>query len=134
MDKQTNTPEVFRLNIEVGELDHAIGFYDTLLGVAGRRDRGARVYYSCGAVTLQVVDTTDAGGPHPLPKGLYFMVNDIEAVFERAKALRCVSLDDVHGESGGDIVVRPWGERSFYAYDPWGNPLCFVDGSTVYAG
>lgn len=40
----------------------------------------------------------------------------------------------VHGASGGVITVRPWGERSFYAEDPWKNPLCFVEAGTVYAG
>jgi hypothetical protein len=29
--------------------------------------------------------------------------------------------------------VRPWGERSFYAEDPWKNPLCFVEEGTVYS-
>ena len=40
----------------------------------------------------------------------------------------------VHGVPGGDINVKPWGERSFYANDPWGNPLCFVEAGTVYSG
>jgi hypothetical protein len=35
---------------------------------------------------------------------------------------------------GGGIVVRPWGERSFYAEDPWKNPLCFVEEGTVNTG
>ena len=30
--------------------------------------------------------------------------------------------------------MRPWGERSFYAEDPWGNPPCFVEERTVYTG
>jgi len=30
--------------------------------------------------------------------------------------------------------VRPWGERSFYAHDPFGNPLCFVDATTIFTG
>ena len=34
----------------------------------------------------------------------------------------------------GKIVRRPWGERSFYAQDAWGNPLCFVERGTVYPG
>jgi hypothetical protein len=29
------------------------------------------------------------------------------------------------------ISVRSSGERSFYAKDPFGNPLCFVDEQTV---
>jgi hypothetical protein len=40
----------------------------------------------------------------------------------------------VHDARGGGIVVRPWGERSFYVVDPWGNPLCFVEEGTVYTG
>ncbi len=41
---------------------------------------------------------------------------------------------DVHGASAGEVVRRPWGERSFYAYDPWGNGLCFVDENTLFTG
>jgi hypothetical protein len=40
----------------------------------------------------------------------------------------------VHTASGGQIGVRPWGERSFYATDPFGNLLCFVDGETLFTG
>jgi hypothetical protein len=40
----------------------------------------------------------------------------------------------VHGEPGGQISVRPWGERSFYAEDKWHNPLCFVEAGTIYPG
>jgi len=44
----------------------------------------------------------------------------------------------VHGRENdvpaGGIVVRPWGERSFYAEDPWGNPPCFVEERTGYTG
>jgi hypothetical protein len=32
------------------------------------------------------------------------------------------------------VVKRPWGERSFYAVDPFGNRLCFVAGDTVFTG
>ena len=27
---------------------------------------------------------------------------------------------------------RPWGERSFYVVDPWGNDLCFCQDGTLY--
>jgi hypothetical protein len=40
----------------------------------------------------------------------------------------------VHGTPAGDITVRPWGERSFYAQDKWENPLCFVEAGTIYPG
>jgi hypothetical protein len=40
----------------------------------------------------------------------------------------------VHGTPAGEIVKRPWGERSFYAIDPTGNKLCFVDAATLFTG
>ena len=130
----SDVPQFFRLNIEVGDLPAAITFYTKLLGVQGRKQAGSRCYFNCGPVTLQVLDVSSTGEPHPAAKALYFTVNDLEAVHERAKSLKCLSSDDVHGAAAGEIVVRPWGERSFYVEDPWKNPLCFVEDGTVYAG
>jgi predicted enzyme related to lactoylglutathione lyase len=129
-----DVPQFFRLNIEVGDLKSAISFYTTLLGVEGRKQAGSRCYFECGPVTLQVLDVSSVGQPHPAAKALYFTVNGLEAAYERAKSLHCLSREEVHDAPGGGIVVRPWGERSFYAVDPWKNPLCFVEAGTVYAG
>ena len=125
------TPRLFRLNIEVGDLDRAASFYAELLGLEARPQMGARVYLRAGPVTLQVVE---AAAPHPAAKALYFAVADLDALHARAAALGCLSTGSVHGTPAGAPVVRPWGERSFYAEDPWGNPLCFVEEGTVYAG
>jgi predicted enzyme related to lactoylglutathione lyase len=129
-----DVPQFFRLNIEVGDLNAAISFYTRLLGIDGRKQAGSRCYFNCGRVTLQVVDVSSSGEPHPAAKALYFTVNDLESAFERAKDLQCLSRESVHDAPGGGIVVRPWGERSFYVEDPWKNPLCFVEAGTVYAG
>lgn len=128
------TPQFFRLNIEVGDLESAASFYTRLLGVEGRRQAGSRCYFDCGPVTLQVVDVSSSRHPQPLPKALYFTVRDLEAVYDRAQSLRCLATGEVHDAQGGGIVVRPWGERSFYVADPWKNPLCFVEEGTVYTG
>ena len=130
----TDVPQFFRLNIEVGDLEAAISFYTTLLGIQGRKQAGSRCYFNCGPVTLQVLNVLPGREPHPAAKALYFTVSNLEAAYERAVALNCVSREDVHGAPGGGIVVRPWGERSFYVEDPWKNPLCFVEEGTVYAG
>ena len=127
-------PSLFRMNIEVGNLDEAAKFYGKLFGLVGRLQAGSRCYFTCGAVTLQVVDVSSVGKPHPAAKALYFVVNDLEAIFVRAKSLRCLSAEDVHGEPGGQIRVRPWGERSFYVEDKWHNPMCFVEVGTIYPG
>jgi predicted enzyme related to lactoylglutathione lyase len=129
-----DVPSLFRINIEVGNLEQAADFYSKLFGIVGRKQAGSRCYFTCGAVTLQVVDVSSVGKPHPAAKALYFLVSDLDAVFARAQALGCLSRDDVHGVSGGAISVRPWGERSFYAEDKWQNPLCFVQAGTIYPG
>lgn len=132
---RADVPQLFRLNVEVGNLDQAERFYGTLLGLTGRRQAGSRVYFQAGPVTLQVVDVSARGGaPHPGAKALYFTVRDLDAAFARAQGLGCLSRESVHDAPGGGIVVRPWGERSFYAEDPWKNPLCFVEEGTIYAG
>ena len=132
--RASDVPNLFRLNLEVGNLDQAAEFYSKLFGLEGRKQAGSRCYFNCGPVTLQVVDVSSVGKPHPAAKALYFTVNDLDAVFARAKALGCLSGEDVHGVSGGSISVRPWGERSFYAEDKWQNPLCFVEAGTIYPG
>lgn len=124
-------PSLFRINIEVGDLERAAKGWGALLGLDARPQAGSRVYFTAGAVTLQVVEH-DA--PHPAAKALYFLVDDLEATHACATKLGWLSKETVHGQAGGAISVRPWGERSFYAEDPWGNPLCFVQAGTVYPG
>jgi hypothetical protein len=129
-----DVPSLFRINLEVGNLDEAAEFYEKLFGLVGRKQAGARCYFTCGPVTLQVVDVSSVHTPHPAAKALYFVVNDLEAIFERAKSLQCLSQEEVHGSPAGKISVQPWGERSFYAVDQWHNPLCFVEAGTIYPG
>src|SRR5262245_4834681 len=88
-----DVPQFFRLNIEVGNLDEADRFYGTLLGLRGRRQAGSRVYFQAGPVTLQVVDVSTHGRPHPAAKALYFTVRDLDAAFARAQALGCLSRE-----------------------------------------
>src|SRR5262249_22794101 len=91
-----DVPQFFRLNIEVGDLPSAISFYSKLLCIEGRKQAGSRCYFECGPVTLQVVDVTQSHSPHAAAKALYFMVEDLEAVFERAQELKCVAHEGVH--------------------------------------
>lgn len=132
-------PPLYRIILQVDNLDRAEEFYGKLLGDRGRRiPRASRHYIDCGPVILALVDVNGEGipglEPKPLPDYIYFAVNDVEAVYQRAQELRCLSTEDVHGESAGDLVKRPWGERSFYVHDPWGNGLCFVDENTLFTG
>ena len=130
-----DVPKLYRVILQVSDLDRADAFYSKLLGAKGRRVHGTRDYFDCGAVILALVDPTDGKvRAKPNPDHVYFSVKDLEKVHARAGALKCLSKDDVHGDPAGEIVERPWGERSFYAEDPFGNPLCFVDEKTVFTG
>lgn len=122
---------LFRLNLEVEDLAAAASFYSILLGQEARPQPGSRCYVTAGGVDLQIVQVP---APQLVPKALYFAVDDLDAVHARARDLGCLSKEMVHGTPAGEPVVRPWGERSFYADDPSGNPLCFVDQGTIYAG
>jgi predicted enzyme related to lactoylglutathione lyase len=130
-----DVPSLFRIILHVSDLDKAAEFYSELLNTEGRRIRGARHYFDCGPVILAVLDPTGGGEtPRPNADYIYFSVREIERVHERARKLGCLSSNSVHGESAGEIVTRPWGERSFYVFDPFGNGLCFVDQSTIFTG
>jgi extradiol dioxygenase family protein len=129
-------PSLFRIILQVSDLDQAEEFYGKLLNDRGRRiPRASRHYIDCGPVILALVNPSiDEQSAEPLPDYIYFSVADLESVHARARELNCLSNEDVHGESAGEIVVRPWGERSFYVTDPWGNGLCFVDEKTLFTG
>lgn len=130
--------DLYRVIMPAGDLEVSRHFYATLLGQPGMQISGGRHYFRCGAVVLAVYSPASDGDPttpHANFGHLYFAVDDLEAHFERAKTLDC--LDPAIGDGGlpmGAIATRPWGERSFYAQDPFGNPLCLVDAATLFIG
>jgi catechol 2,3-dioxygenase-like lactoylglutathione lyase family enzyme len=126
-------PKLFRVTVEVGDLERATTLYCDLLGVDGQRHPGARHYFDSGGVILAVLEVSRGGmPPTPGPKSLYFAVDDIDAIHERAARLGVLAPYQIHGTSAADVLERPWGERSFYVVDPWGNDLCFCQDGTLY--
>lgn len=97
------------------------------------------MYFDCGAVILGVLDySSQAEGERPtVAEAIYLATDDLEGVYRRAHDLGCLSPGLIHDDPHnplGEIVVRPWGERSFYVDDPSGNALCFVDERTLFTG
>ena len=128
-----DTPKIFRITIECSNLDQAAAFYAKLLASEGTRHPGARHYFDCGGVILAVIDVTQGGlAPTPGPKSIYFAVRDLDGAHGRAAELGALAPFKVHGQPAGEPIQRPWGERSFYLTDPWGNELCFVQDGTLY--
>jgi catechol 2,3-dioxygenase-like lactoylglutathione lyase family enzyme len=130
--------DLYRVIVPAGDLETSRVFYAALLDQPGMAISGGRHYFRCGAVVLAVYSPAGDGDPTTPTANfghVYFAVDDLEGHFERAKALDC--LDPATGDGGlamGEIATRPWGERSFYAHDPFGNPLCFVGAATLFTG
>ena len=131
-------PKLFRILVPVSNVDTAARFYESVLGVPGQRISPGRHYFDCDGTILACYDPRADGDGYdsePLPEWLYFGVDDLEAVLERCQeAGATLSKMDIEGEPAGRIVTRPWGERSFYVEDPFGNKLCFVDRPTCFTG
>ena len=83
-----STPKIFRVTLEVSNLDEAAAFYAKLLETPGKRHPGARHYFDCGGAILALQDPTQGGlTPTPSPKSLYFATDDVDAAHARAKKL-----------------------------------------------
>jgi uncharacterized glyoxalase superfamily protein PhnB len=123
-------PKLYRIILPVENIEKAAGFYQSLLGFAGQRVSAGRHYFDCNGTILACLDPRADGEGRDMrsnPEHIYFSVVDLEAVFERAKVAGCRSVD-------ASIVTQPWGERMFYAVDPFGNQISFVDERTVFTG
>lgn len=122
--------KLFRVIVPVTGIDAAASFYARLLGVPGQRVSGGRHYFDCDGTILACFDPRGDGDDwdaSPNPDHIYFAVDRLEEVFDRARSAGCRAID-------AQIQTRPWGERSFYATDPLGNKLCFVDERTCFLG
>ena len=130
-----SAPRLFRVILEMSDLDAGIRFYSVLLGASGRRVSQERYYFECGPVILAIMSPEEGGRKaRPAPQPVYLSTSELDALHARARELNCLSAEMVHDASAGEIVTRPWGERSFYAVDPDGNGLCFVDEQPIFSG
>src|SRR5262245_36381261 len=126
------TPRLYRVILPVSDIERAAAFYGELLAMPGQRVSPGRHYFDCGGTILACYESNaDGDGERPLPtldpsQYIYFAVDDLQLVFRRAKAAGA-TLDS-------DIETKPWGETLFYARDPFGGRICFVDASTMFTG
>jgi catechol 2,3-dioxygenase-like lactoylglutathione lyase family enzyme len=121
---------LFRVLVPVSDIERAAAFYGSVLDSPGRRVSSGQHYFDCEGTILACYDPRadgDGRDARPSPEHIYLAVEDLEAAYVRVEAAEGVEIED-------PIRRRPWGERSFYARDPFGNPLCFVDAGTVFTG
>ncbi len=130
---------LFRFLLPVTDIERAATFYTLVLDQPGDRVSPGRHYFDCGGVVLACFDPIADGDGYdakPLTEPIYLAVDDLEATLRRAKEAGAAFSDDVVPDVGplGSIAQRPWGEVSFYAADPFDNPLCFVSNDSVFTG
>lgn len=121
---------LYRVILPVSDIERAQQFYAQVLGLPGKRVSPGRHYFDCGGTILACFDPWADGDRFdavPNPDHLYFAVDDLEETYIRAQNAGCAWIEE-------RITTRPWGERSFYAKDPFGNPVCFVDRHTMFTG
>lgn len=126
--------KLYRVILPAGDLGRSVDYFSRLLDTPGERVSDGRHYFDCGGVILACVVPESAEGAHPNSDHVYFAVNDLEATRSRAEEAAAEGLGAIAEGETGEIAERPWGERSFYAHDPFGNPVCFVDERTLFTG
>jgi predicted enzyme related to lactoylglutathione lyase len=125
--------KLYRVIVPVRGIDRAAAVYSRLLRMPGDRVSPGRHYFDCGGTILACYDPEadgdgEQGGWHHHPNQyVYFAVNDLEGAYRRAQEVGCRIVD-------GGIQHMPWGERMFWAVDPFDNPISFVDEKTVFTG
>jgi DivIVA domain-containing protein len=120
-------PTLFRIALPVTDIDRAARFYEQVFGLPGRRVSAGRHYFDCGGIILACFDASASlaeGGQRDHAEHVCFSLRELEVAYERVKDAGPSWIEPA-------ISVRSSGERSFYAKDPFGNPLCFVDEQTV---
>ena len=126
-------PRLFRIILPVTDIEAARRFYEQVLRIPGERVSPGRHYFDCGGTILACYDPVadgdglQEGWRHHPRQYVYFAVSDLDATHRQAM------------DAGGTIVEggiqkMPWGERMFWAKDPFGNPISFVDEKTLFTG
>ena len=121
--------KLYRVILPVTDIEKATEYYSFIFNVSGKRVSPGRHYFDCEGTVLACFDPKADGDIFSLrrnPDYIYFSVSELETVYERVKMTGC-PIDE-------RIETQPWGERCFYAKDPFGNRICFVDESTVFLG
>jgi predicted enzyme related to lactoylglutathione lyase len=126
-------PKLFRVIQPVTDIERAEKFYEIVLGMPGERISPGRHYFDCGGTVFACYDPVadgdglQDGWKHHPRQYVYFAVADLEATQRRAADAGATIVE-------GGIQRMPWGERMFWAKDPFGNPISFVDEKTLFVG
>jgi predicted enzyme related to lactoylglutathione lyase len=127
------SPKLYRVILPVTNIAKAESFYSALFQLDGERVSPGRHYFDLGGTIMALYDPVadgdqleDGWRQHP-NQYIYIAVADLESACDRAKQAGATMLSE-------EIETMPWGERLFYARDPFNNPICLVDDQTLFMG
>lgn len=123
---------LYRIILPVPNIEKAALFYAQVLGIAGERVSPGRHYFRFDDFVFALYDPrADCDSPvhhwqfHP-DQFLYFATDNLTHTFKLVTA--------AGGKTESAIADMPWGETLFYARDPFGSPIAFVERGTVFLG
>lgn len=126
--------KLYRIILPVSDIEKAARFYADVFTQKGKRVSSGRHYFDLEGIILACYDpVADGDGIGEQWKFhenqyIYIATDNLDAVHQ--KFINSAEVKHVDNQ----ISEMPWGERLFYANDPFGNPICFVDRRTVFAG
>ncbi|MBE9638730.1 VOC family protein [Salipiger mangrovisoli] len=102
-------------NIAASSLEEVSTFYSELFGLRAVMDHGWIVTMASDELSLTQLSIATAGGSGTAVPDLSIEVEDVDAVYRRAKALgHTIEYE---------LTDEPWGVRRFYLFDPTGKLL-----------
>jgi predicted enzyme related to lactoylglutathione lyase len=125
---------LYRVILPVTDIAAAAQFYGQVLGEPGRRVSGGRHYFGDGDEGAILAcydpvsdgDDLEGGWRRHSNQYVYFSVDDLEGARARCEAAGAKDITRIR--------PMPWGETMFYALDPFGNPISFVEAGTEFTG
>ena len=130
--EMTKTPKLYRVILPVNDVDQAENFYSNILGQDGIRVSPGRHYFDLGGTILACYDPKADGDE--FGDGWKFHQNQYIYIAVADLSNQHSAIKSSEAKFVGEIKSMPWGETLFYAQDPFGNPICFVDQKTVFYG
>lgn len=117
---------LYRVILPTDDMERSDAFWSEMLQTPVDVVVPTRHYFPTAGAILAIVDPAEhEKAPVSNPDCIYIRVPDLDATFDRAQKLGASISHDGSQEPG--IAKRPWGDRSFYTADPFGNPVCFID-------
>lgn len=125
--------KLYRIIFPVNDIEKAARFYADIFDQPGQRVSPGRHYFDLEGTILACYDPVADGDKISQPwvfhenQYIYIATDHLETVHRKFRQSGSQYVDE-------HISEMPWGERLFYANDPFGNPVCFVDRKTVFTG